>query len=362
MKAPFPKRPTQRDIANACGVSQMAVSLALRGSKKISKTVRLRILKLAKKLNWQPDPALSALIAYRCRNAGTRDPSTIAWLTNWPTRGGWRNDHPVYVAYFNGAAARAASLGYKLEEFWLDEPGMTPARMSRILHTRGITGVLLPPQPRAHSHLRLDWEKFATVTFGFTLTKPSLHVATNHHFRSSIIALRKLRSLGYRRVGIVLDQRYDARVGYSWMAGCLMEQRRYAPGEIVPIVSLKQFSKEGLDEYLRKHQPDALLTNFWSVDLWLRELRVTVPRKLGLAYLSVTDRKPAFSGINENSHAIGEAALDLLATMIQRNEFGIPAIPRRIMIEGYWVPGKTVRRVNKPAPELAEAPDSLQLA
>ncbi len=350
MNEPLPKRSTQRDIASACGVSQMAVSLALRGSKKISGPVRLRILRLAKKLNWRPDPALSALTAYRYRSAVTRYQSTIAWLTNWPTREGWRNDHPVYVAYFNGAAARAASLGYKLEEFWLGEPGMTPARMSRILHTRGITGVLLPPQPRAHSHLRLDWEKFAAVTFGFTLTKPSLHTATNHHFRSSIIALRKLRSLGYRRVGILLDERYDARVGYSWMAGCLMEQRRYAPDEIAPIVSQKQFSKDDLAVYLRRHRPDALLTNFWSVDQWLRELGVAVPRELGLTYLSVTDRSPTLSGINENSHAIGEAALDLLATMIQRNEFGIPAIPRRIMIEGYWVPGKTVRRVNKPAP------------
>jgi LacI family transcriptional regulator len=355
MKDPLSKRPTQRDIASACGVSQMAVSLALRGSKKVSGPVRLRILKLAKKLNWYPDPALSALMAYRYRRAATRHPSTIAWLTNWPTREGWRSDHPVYAAYFNGAAARAASLGYKLEEFWLDEPGMTPARMSRILYTRGITGVLLPPQPRAHSHLRLDWEKFAAVTFGFTLTKPSLHVATNYHFRSSVIALRKLRSLGYRRVGIVLDQRYDTRVGYSWLAGCLMEQRRYAPEEIVPTVSLKQFSRDALNDYLRQQQPDALLTNFWSVGEWLCELGIAVPREIGLAYLSVTERNPSFSGINENSHAIGEAALDLLATMIQRNEFGVPAIPRRIMIEGYWVPGKTVRRVNKPAPELAEA-------
>jgi LacI family transcriptional regulator len=356
MKEPLSRRPTQRDIAKACGVSQMAVSLALRGSRKVSESLRLRILKLAKKINWYPDPALSALMAYRYRRAATRHPSTIAWLTNWPTREGWRTDHPVYVAYFNGASDRAASLGYKLEDFWLDEPEMTPARMSRILHTRSISGILLPPQPRAHSHLRLEWDKFAAVTFGFTLTNPSLHVATNYHFRSSVIALRKLRSLGYRRIGILLDQRYDTRVGYSWMAGCLVEQRRYAPNEIVPIISLQQFSREGLDEYLRQHRPDVILTNFWKVSEWLRELGVAVPRDLGLAYLSVTDRNPSFSGINENSHAIGEAALDLLATMIQRNEFGIPAVPRRIMIEGYWVPGKTVRRVNKPAPgQLEEA-------
>jgi len=354
------KRPTQRDIARSCGVSQMAVSLALRGSKKISSQVRERILKQAKKLNWYPDPALSALMNYRYRRANTCHPSTISWVTNWPTRDGWRDNHPVYVAYFNGAASRAASLGYKLEEFWLGESGMTPARLSHILYTRSITGILLPPQPRAHSHLHLDWDKFAAVSFGYTLTKPYLHLATNHHFRSSVLALRKLRSLGYRRVGILLNQRYDTRVGYSWLAGCLMEQRRYSPAEIVPVASLKQLSRDGLDVFLKQHRPDALLTNFWDVADWLLELGIDVPTDLGLAYLSVTDRTPTFSGINENSHAIGEAALNLLATMIQRNEFGIPPIPRHIMIEGYWVDGKTVRRVNDPVPFLKGTGDGFQ--
>ena len=354
MQDPLTKRPTQRDIARSCGVSQMTVSLALRGSKKISPVVRGRILKQAKKLNWYPDPALSSLMSYRYRRASTQHPSTIAWLTNWPTRDGWRENHPVYLAYFNGAASRAASLGYKLEEFWLGEPGMTPARMSRILYTRSITGLLLPPQSRAHSHLRLDWDKFAAVTFGYTLTKPYLHLATNHHFRSSVLALRKLRSLGYRRVGILLNQRYDTRVSYSWMAGCLVEQRRCAAGDVIPIQSLKLLSMEGLSVYLKQYRPDALLTNFWNVGEWLQELKVSVPRDLGLAYLSVTERTPTFSGVNENSNAIGEAALDLLATMIQRNEFGIPQVPRHIMIEGYWVEGKTVRRVNGAAPSSRE--------
>ena len=342
------RRPTQRDVARQCGVSQMAVSLALRGSPKISAPVRRRILLEAKRIGWKPDPALSALMSYRHQGVGKRSPWTIAWITNWPKRDGWRAGHPVYEAYFHGAQTRAESLGYKLEEFWLGEARMTPARLSRILHTRNITGLLLPPQPRSHAHLHLPWEKFAAVAFGFTLISPSLHVVTNHHFRSSILALRKLRSLGYRRVGILLDQRYDLRVDYSWMAGCVMEQRRYRPEEILPVASLPELSRKELAGYLRRHRPDALLTNFWSVSDWLRELRVAIPRDLGVARLSVTEQNPEFSGINENSFVIGEAAIDVLATMLQRNELGPPAVPRRILIDGFWVDGKTVRRLNRP--------------
>ena len=111
---------------------------------------------------------------------------------------------------------------------------------------------------------------------------------------------------------------------------------------------------------MQQHRPDALLTNFWNVGDCLAKLGVDIPTDLGLAYLSVTDRTPVFSGINENSHAIGEAALDMLATMLQRNEFGIPTVPRHIMIEGYWVDGKTVRRVNAPASNLKEAAAGFQ--
>jgi DNA-binding LacI/PurR family transcriptional regulator len=342
-------RPTQRDIARSCGVSQMTVSLALRGSPKISLPVRTRIIRAARKLHWRPDPMLSVLTNYRNRNAGRRNPATIAWVTNWPSRSGWRDGHPVYDAYFRGAQAQAGSQGYKVEEFWLAAPGMTPERLSKIFYTRNITGLLLPPQPRAHTRIHLAWEKFSAVSFGFTLTNPALHVATNHHFRSAILAMRKLRELGYRRLGILLNQRYDSRVDYSWMAGCLMEQRRYAPAEALPIASLASLSLDALKEYLNRHRPDVLLTNFWNTADWLKQLEIDVPGDLGLAYLSVDETRSAFSGINENSFAIGEAALDLLAIMIQRNEIGIPSIPRHVMIEGYWVPGKTVRRRNRPA-------------
>lgn len=350
MKNQPSRRPTQADIARRCGVSQMAVSLALRGSPKVSAAVRHRILQVAKRLNWRPDPALSALVHYRHGCAGGRSPLTIAWVTNWPTRDGWRANHPVYQKYFDGAQAKAAKLGYQLEPFWLREPAMTPMRMSQVLYTRSIMGLLLPPQPRAHLHLRMAWNKFAAVTFGFTLERPTLHVVTNHHFRSSIFALRKLRSLGYRRVGVLLDERYDVRVDYSWTAGCLAEQRHYPPEETLPVLSLTALTPEKLRAYLRRYKPDALLTNFWNMGEWLRGLKVTVPNELGLAYLSVTERNPTDAGINENSFAIGEAAMDLLATMIRSHELGVPPVPRHIMIDGFWVNGKTVRRRGRSAP------------
>jgi len=40
------------------------------------------------------------------------------------------------------AARRATELGFRLENFRLHEPGMTPARLVEVLRARGIRGVL----------------------------------------------------------------------------------------------------------------------------------------------------------------------------------------------------------------------------
>ncbi len=336
-------RPTQRDIAKACGVSQMTVSLALRNSPRITEDVRQAILRVANELGWRPDPMLKALMAYRHRDCNRLNRATVAWLTNWSKPKEWQHEHPVYAEYFQGALSRSKELGYTIEEFWLNERGMTPKRMGDILRTRNIYGILLPPQPKTNTSLDLAWEHFAAVTFGFTLAEPVLHVATNNHFRSASLAVRELYKLGYRRVGIILNQRYDARVGYAWMAGCMMEQKCFATHDTIPVNSVSSFSREELEHYIENQKPDVILTNFWDTPKWLKDLGMAVPEDIGLAFLSVTERGSGYAGVNENSFEIGKAAMDLLHTTIQCNDFGIPRSPRSIMIDGTWVEGQTVR-------------------
>ncbi len=52
--------------------------------------------------------------------------------------------------------------------------------------------------------------------------------------------------------------------------------------------------------------------------------------------------------MNMNARLTGKAATDFLVSMIHRHEKGIPSIPQRLLVEGTWIPGKTVRRVNIP--------------
>jgi hypothetical protein len=49
-------------------------------------------------------------------------------------------------------------LGFALEEFWTDEPGMTDRRLENIILARGITDVLLSPVLTPETSLTLDWD------------------------------------------------------------------------------------------------------------------------------------------------------------------------------------------------------------
>ena len=74
--------PTQREIAQQAGVSQMAVSLALRDSPTLPAATRQRIQKLARELGYRPDPMLSTLMRQRHAKATKAPRAKIVVLHN----------------------------------------------------------------------------------------------------------------------------------------------------------------------------------------------------------------------------------------------------------------------------------------
>jgi hypothetical protein len=63
---------------------------------------------------------------------------------------------------------------------------------------------------------------------------------------------------------------------------------------------------------------------------------------LGYADTQVEEGDEFFSGVHQNSRRIGVAAVELLASMIYRDETGVPGIPSHLLVEGSWREGKTL--------------------
>jgi LacI family transcriptional regulator len=233
-------RPTIRDIGRETGFHYSTVSLALRDHPRIPDSTKQRIREAAKGLGYQPDAMLSALCAYRVMKRPPKEQTVIAWLTNHHTPTAWRMS-ACTSDYFEGAAQRATERGYRLENFWLSEPGMTGERMSRILWTRGIQGVLLPPQEHL-SRIDLAWENLSAVTFGYTLAHPRLHLVSNHEYRTTGTLFAELEKRDYHRVGLVNLREHDKRVDNNWLAAYLVEQTRLQPEHRLPPLVLEQWN------------------------------------------------------------------------------------------------------------------------
>ncbi len=331
--------PTMEDIARRAGVSKMTVSRSLRNQPAISLATRNRIVKIAKSLGYRLNPILSRFSSHSKREIYH---GTIGVIDNFPAENG------VFKAKgfresFRGATERAKELGFKLEVIWIRQPGMNLKRVTTILLARNIQGLLLAPQPEVRSELQIDWERFSVVAFGYTLEKPRFHRVAIHQLRTMEMVLCRLRSAGYRRIGLAIRELYDKRINYNYVGGYLLEHLQFCTKEQLP--PLLNFSKQDFFSWHGKHRPDVIIaSNGARIVEWARESKIQIPKDLGLVDLaSHPSSEDYFSRINFCSFEIGQRAVDLLVGMLNRNERGIPKTPIIHLIEGSWKQGKTTK-------------------
>jgi len=341
------KRITLRDIARASGVHLATVSRALRNDPQVGEARAIEVRRIAQEMGYRPDPMLAALSAYRSQTKKQAYHSTIAWVTNDYTRHGW-NSCITFDLYFKGACERASQMGYLVEEFWLREPGITAKRATSVLRSRGISGLIIAPQPKPKMRVRLDWADFSAVSLGYTTASPALHVVTNHHFHAMTTVVRQVRAHGYRRIGMAIHHGHDGRSNHAWTGAFVALQQLWPAKQRIPILWVEGSTKASLNEWLKKHRPDALIS-FDTMMPRLNELGYRAPEDIGFAtYLgSSFHGNQDFAGIDENALQTGIAVIDLLVAMMHRGERGVPKVAQSLLIESTWKEGKTLRFQNR---------------
>lgn len=339
-------RVTLREIAEASGFHFTTVSLALRNHPSIREKTREKIRKTADALGYRPDPVLSALVAYRHAKQTKNHAGTIAWLSNYGQGYHWRKI-PLFRDYFEGAVQQAQLLGYRLEEFDLRSKGMNPRRAQEILYSRGIQGILIPPQKTAHSIIELDWSQFSAVSFGYTLEQPSFHVVSSNHFRMMVDLIAELHARDYQRIGLVMLRVSAERVENKWIAALLGEsflQRNALPFE--PLL-LDQWQADTFDAWFERHAPDVIVAGARQIPELLPHLEqrgIAIPRDLGFADHNLSDEDTAIAGMKQNGHLVGASAVSVLTSLINRNEKGIPTQrPVHTLVDGFYYDGPTLR-------------------
>ncbi len=336
-----------RDLAAKLGVSHTTVSLALRNSPRIAPSTRERIVREAKKLGYHSDTVVSSLMARLRTLRASSARETLGFITAWQTRHGWR-ESANHVRFFNGCKRHAEAIGYNLDEFWLNEAGMTSRRMSSILIARGIRGLVLLSLPTPSGRLALDWKHFICVTKGLTVHVPSVHRVISSHYEDMQLALAQLKRRGYHRIGLVLGEALSARVDRAWLAAHLLHDNERAPEHRVPaLITRPPLESQAFEQWYRQQRPEVILFSGQPIPLWVEKLGLQVPRDVGLVHLDWSQSVAPLAGIDSDPEMIGEAAIDLLIDQLRANAYGIPKHEKIIAVRGNWVPGTTVRDLRR---------------
>ncbi len=340
-----PKPVRLREIAEKAGVSRATVSLALRNHSSIPAATRERVRAAADALGYRPNPLVSALMTYHRTTQPRRATHlTLAMIVNFARRAPWQSY--LSEGLLNSAAARAEQMGYRLEEFWLGDLKMTGSRLSTVLFRRSVPGVIVAPLPAAHGHLRMEWDHFSPVAIGSSLLRPPLHRVTTGRFQAMRVAVRHLRRMGYRRLGLAMHANQDARVDHQWAAAFHWEQQQVpeAHRTIPFVVEDRDWEERNFAEWFKANRPQVILGYEPVVIEWLKNLGMRVPEDVGFAHLWIPDLSGEYAGIYHDPPAIGSAAVDFVVGMIQRNERGVPVSPQTLLLEAAWKEGNSVKR------------------
>jgi LacI family transcriptional regulator len=337
---------TMKTIATHAGVTQATVSMCLANNPRIPAATRARIQAVAAKVGYRPNPYVSALMRVRRQGRANREMPVIALVNGLDSPSAWRKTAPATVRLMlEGAVERATLRGYRTQEFWLHQDGMSADRFSGMLHARGIHGLLLGPLAYGAPTPLLKWEHFASVRLGVPLPALTITTVCNDHYFSALQVVRECHKLGYRRPGLVELRSHRERFHGRWDGGMLVGRHLLAGLKPVESLLLNDWDDlTPLKAWLKRTKPDVIVSP--SADVLQSHLKNTgwrIPQDVGLASLACPKQDHVCSGIWQNGALIGATGMDTLISMLERNERGLPVQAHTVMVEGLWNPGRTLR-------------------
>ncbi|MDR1280424.1 MAG: LacI family DNA-binding transcriptional regulator [Opitutaceae bacterium] len=326
---------TVRELATALDLSKTTVADALRNSPRVNAKTREEICRRAAELGYKPNPVAAAFLQ-QMRSAGSqRYKATLAYLYHVkpPERKSWY----MQWLFYQGAERRAKELGYAMEMFSMSDPDMAPRRLSNILSTRGILGVIVGPSEKHAWRAELDWARFAVVGVALSARRPAMYRVSHNHGHGVQLAMRMCRRKGLRRIGFALQKGMDMRVNFGWSGTWLALQRlRAKQHRLEPLlIEETRWNADNVREWLEREQPEAVLT---LTERWPASLRGWTNKNGREPLLVGLDLGPDENecGIDQQHERCGELVVDALSAQILHNERGLPDIATTVFAEGVW--------------------------
>lgn len=318
----------------------MTVSLALRDHPNAAAATRRRVQRIAAKLGYRPDPTIAKLMTHLRTQRTHRLQAAMCCLSTFEQVEG----APYLREIYEGAKDRADELGYSMNLMLVgQEATATPTRLERILRARGVQGLLLLPMASSGKFSGIDhWDQFSVISATLSVTEPVTHRVIPNMFDNVLHLCRELGSRGFKRLGLVTAHEHDTRVG-SRITAAMAWHNRYSGAQPVEPLILNGLIDVEFKAWFQREKPDAIIGHHADELIDIENLLPKRSReRVALVSTSKTraDRRKEFPGIDERPSEIGRTAAEMLASLIQHGDRGLPKIPRVTMIDGAFVPGK----------------------
>lgn len=256
-------RVTQSDLAQELGVSAMTVSLALRGHRSIPEATRKRVLALAEQRGFRIDPIMSELGRMRWKRSQPVFHGTIAFLIPDAKNAIQGYMHEGTLA--QALESQLKTLSYGLNVFGLDEYP-DPEALARVLHRRGIVGLMHTRLPGETWMDLFPWHQFVSVALNYGHSPAPQHAVLLERFPNWLELWSKLAERGYRRPGLIAFDEPDAEDYLVNEAGRLQASRLVYGTEpldpfLLPVRGAfnSPHIARKLKNWYRQGQPDCLI-------------------------------------------------------------------------------------------------------
>ncbi|MGH8018810.1 MAG: LacI family DNA-binding transcriptional regulator [Opitutaceae bacterium] len=335
-------RPTVRSLARELGISPTTVSEALRNHPRVNAKTRARVQEAAAAAvaGYQFNPLASSLLSEVRRKRISHFQGVLAAVDLVePARpaisGSYLRD------LLRGATERAEQLGFKMERFSIGRRGLTVQRLDTILQSRGIRGVLIMPAWQHPNFTQLSWANYAGVYADYLIERPALHSVCPDHHRAMMSIMAHLKSLGYRRPGLVLQKQQTERIQRRWDAAFLAH-RDTSSSRASPLHLPDQIEREDFQTWFRTHEPDVVLGHSADLVDWMTACGARVPETHGFCCLNVGLNSAPTAGVDLQPYHVGVQSIEQVIAQIHHNVYGIPEVPCTTTVPCQWVDGPTL--------------------
>lgn len=346
----MPGKTNLRDLAERLDLSATTVSEALRGLPRVTAATRERVRRMAEEMGYRPNRLVGAVMSELRRARADAFRGTLAALDLDEAARRSPGANLFHAELLAGATRRAEELGFTVDPLGTRAGKVSKDRLRGIVKARGVRGVLVLPMMDL-DFSGLDFEGTALIYADHASGPGAPHSICADHYGAMMLAMEKVRALGYRRPGLVMQDVHDRRLLHRWEAGHAMFRAHQAeasgmrspPACVLPYVRGTGFDEERFLAWFAKSKCDVIITHHPRVKALMELAGARVPETHGFCCLNVINCAFPCAGLDLRPRLLGERAAELLIGQVLRNEGGAPERPLATTMPVDWVDGPTLR-------------------